>query len=201
MRLLNVNPIGPRTSPKLNPPDAPAFSCGFSSSTVTDCLPWSSEALQCDLRDTFDAFTAVVRYRSIAEELRSPNREQLRRALSSEDTSTNACIYLLLRAADVFHTKHGRYPGTLDSVDEDTVLLKNTVGALLAEIGVGSPPVLDDVLCEIVRCGAGLLHCVAAFMGGIASQEAIKLITRQFVPLGGTLIYNAMASTSSVFRV
>ena len=45
---------------------------------------------------------------------------------------------------------------------------------------------------------ASELHAVAAIMGGIAAQEAIKLLTGQFVPLAGTLIYNAMASTSSV---
>lgn len=39
---------------------------------------------------------------------------------------------------------------------------------------------------------------VAAVMGGMAAQEAIKLITRQFVPFGGTLIYNATTSTTSV---
>ena len=38
---------------------------------------------------------------------------------------------------------------------------------------------------------------VAAFMGGVAAQEAIKLVTRQFVPVAGTLIYNAMACTTS----
>ena len=53
---------------------------------------------------------------------------------------------------------------------------------------------------EMCRFGAGELHCVAAVMGGLASQEAIKLITRQFVPVAGTLIYNAMASTTSLFE-
>ena len=51
------------------------------------------------------------------------------------------------------------------------------------------------------RFGAGELHCVAAIMGGIAAQEAIKLLTKQFVPLSGLLLYNAMASTSSVLRL
>ncbi|KIZ02954.1 hypothetical protein MNEG_5000 [Monoraphidium neglectum] len=46
--------------------------------------------------------------------------------------------------------------------------------------------------------GASELHVVAAVMGGMAAQEAIKLITRQFVPFGGTLIYNATTSTTSV---
>ena len=50
------------------------------------------------------------------------------------------------------------------------------------------------------RFGAGELHCVAAVMGGLAAQEAIKLISRQFVPVAGTLIYNSMASTTSVFE-
>ena len=48
------------------------------------------------------------------------------------------------------------------------------------------------------RFGGGELHCVAAIVGGMAAQEAIKLITRQLVPVSGTLIYNAMASTTSV---
>lgn len=49
------------------------------------------------------------------------------------------------------------------------------------------------------RCAAGELHVVAAVVGAVAAQEAIKLITRQYVPVAGTLIYNAMACTTSVF--
>ena len=49
------------------------------------------------------------------------------------------------------------------------------------------------------RCAAGELHVVAAVVGAIASQEAIKLLTGQFVPVGGALVYNAMACTTSVF--
>lgn len=30
-------------------------------------------------------------------------------------------------------------------------------------------------------------------------QEAIKLITRQFVPVGGVLVYNGMQCTTSIF--
>lgn len=33
-----------------------------------------------------------------------------------------------------------------------------------------------------------------------AVQEAIKLITQQFVPVGGVLLYNGMAETTSVFN-
>lgn len=50
---------------------------------------------------------------------------------------------------------------------------------------------------QVCRFRAGELHNVSAVMGGIAAQEAIKLLTHQFVPFQGTLIYNAMDSTTS----
>jgi NEDD8-activating enzyme E1 regulatory subunit len=50
------------------------------------------------------------------------------------------------------------------------------------------------------RFGASQLHCLGAIVGGVAAQEAIKLVTHQFVPLAGTLIYNAMSSTSAIFN-
>jgi amyloid beta precursor protein binding protein 1 len=53
---------------------------------------------------------------------------------------------------------------------------------------------------EMCRFGAGELHCLGAIVGGMAAQEAIKLVTHQFVPLAGVLVYNAMSSTSSVFN-
>jgi amyloid beta precursor protein binding protein 1 len=37
---------------------------------------------------------------------------------------------------------------------------------------------------------------MASFIGGAAAQEAIKIITQQFVPVNNTYIYNAMKQTS-----
>lgn len=46
------------------------------------------------------------------------------------------------------------------------------------------------------RYGGCELHSVAAFMGGVAAQEIIKLLTNQFVPINNTLIYNAIKQLS-----
>ena len=67
------------------------------------------------------------------------------------------------------------------------------------------PP--PDVVTELIyyeifisptRCryGASELHSVAAFMGGVAAHEVIKVITGQFIPVNNTYIYNAMKQTS-----
>lgn len=55
----------------------------------------------------------------------------------------------------------------------------------------------QDYVAEMCRFGAGELHVVAAIVGGMAAQEAIKLVTEQFVPFGGALIYNGMAATTA----
>jgi hypothetical protein len=51
------------------------------------------------------------------------------------------------------------------------------------------------------RFGAAELHNIASFMGGVASQEAIKLITHQYTPLNNTFLYNGMNSTSQVWTL
>ncbi|KAG2424108.1 hypothetical protein HXX76_014782 [Chlamydomonas incerta] len=61
--------------------------------------------------------------------------------------------------------------------------------------------VSEDLIAEFCRFGAAELHVIAAFMGGVGAQEAIKLVTRQFVPLAGSLLYNAMAATTTVLEL
>lgn len=60
-------------------------------------------------------------------------------------------------------------------MDEDASRLKTTALSLLSDMG-SSDFVLPDELCnEMCRFGAAELHVVAAFVGGIASQEIIKV--------------------------
>ena len=149
---------------------------------------------------------AVVRYRTLAEETSADScrAEELGKLLAAEDTAVNANAYLLLRAADRFHESYNRLPGAFDDeIDEDVSRLKAIAASLLADCyKLGNNTAVDeDLLCEVVRYGGAELHAMASVMGGIAAQEAIKLITAQFVPLAGTLIYNAISSTSTVLSL
>ena len=51
------------------------------------------------------------------------------------------------------------------------------------------------------RFGGSELHTVSAFMGGVAAQEVIKVITGQFVPINNTFIYNAHKQTSATLSL
>lgn len=143
----------------------------------------------------------VLRYKSLTKEYSAASGPELQKILTAEDSS-NAALYVLLRAADHFNATYNRYPGVFEgnTPEEDVSRLKSVALGLLTEAGAGSTTLPEDLISEVCRFGAGELHCTASVIGGIASQEAIKLITGQFTPLPGTLIYNAMASTTTVFQ-
>jgi amyloid beta precursor protein binding protein 1 len=53
----------------------------------------------------------------------------------------------------------------------------------------------------VVRFGcAQEVHNVAALVGGTAAQEAVKVITHQWVPVNNTFIYNGVAGTAQSYE-
>jgi amyloid beta precursor protein binding protein 1 len=59
----------------------------------------------------------------------------------------------------------------------------------------------DDYIHEVCRYGGSELHAIASIIGGCAAQEAIKLITKQYVPVNNLFIYNAIKSETIVLKV
>ncbi|OBS72625.1 hypothetical protein A6R68_12798 [Neotoma lepida] len=147
------------------------------------------------------AFLRVVRCRSLAEEygLDTVNKDEI---ISSMDNPDNEIVlYLMLRAVDRFHKQHGRYPGVSNyQVEEDIGKLKSCLTGFLQEYGL-SVMVKDDYVHEFCRYGAAEPHTVAAFLGGAAAQEVIKIITKQFVIFNNTYIYSGMSQTSATFQL
>ena len=51
-----------------------------------------------------------------------------------------------------------------------------------------------------VRAGGAELHNIAALTGGLVAQEVIKAVTKQYVPVDNTCIFDGVTSKSSVLR-
>ncbi|KAK7312712.1 hypothetical protein VNO77_36795 [Canavalia gladiata] len=144
----------------------------------------------------------VCRYRLIEDEFNSPNLPELQKYLTDEDCSIAVGIYILLRAVDRFAANYNNFPGQFDSaMDEDIPRLKSTAIGLLSDLGCNGATLAEDLINEMCRFGASELHAVAALVGGIASQEVIKLITRQFVPMSGTYIFNGIDHKSQLLSL
>ncbi|KAE9593070.1 hypothetical protein Lal_00029118 [Lupinus albus] len=144
----------------------------------------------------------VCRYRPIEDEFNSPNLPELQKLLIDEDYSIAVGIYILVRAVDRFAANYNTFPGQFDSaMDEDIPRLKSTAIGLLSDLGCNGATLAEDLINEMCRFGAAELHAVAALVGGIASQEVIKLITRQFVPMSGTYIFNGIDHKSQLLSL
>lgn len=117
--------------------------------------------------------------------------DEIKNALSNEGMSNAASLFVILNTIDSFHEENNRFPGATGAdVEEDAAVLKGLL-ATVADVSTAMA-VNDDMIHEMVRFGGSELHSVASIMGAMASQEVIKLLTSQCVPLSGTLIYDGM---------
>jgi len=111
-------------------------------------------------------------------------------------------FYLLLRVAESFRREHGYYPGwTDDTYKHDRGAVRAHMQKVLTTSNLDDDFLNDKHAMEIVRYGAGEIHAVAAFIGGVVAQEATKLITHQFQPLENTFLYNALDGSSLTFNL
>ena len=59
----------------------------------------------------------------------------------------------------------------------------------------------DNVVKELDRADGGELHNIAALTGGMVAQEVIKVITKQYVPVDNSCIFDGIASKTAVFKI
>ncbi|XP_073257022.1 NEDD8-activating enzyme E1 regulatory subunit-like [Porites lutea] len=159
----------------------------------SDTIPDSEIKLFCKNA----SFLRLIRGRSLAEEYRPSATKASELGGYLDDPDSDAVFYFLLKAVDRFYTQYHRYPGNFDDqVEVDVVKLKTCLSTVLQEWSINAD-IKEEYVHEMCRYGASELHSVAAFIGGAAAQEIVKLITHQFVPFNNTYIYNGITGCST----
>jgi amyloid beta precursor protein binding protein 1 len=51
------------------------------------------------------------------------------------------------------------------------------------------------------RAGGGELHNISSLAGGLVAQEVIKVITKQYIPVDNTCLFDGIKSVASVLKV
>lgn len=149
------------------------------------------------------------------------------KAMTMELTNEESLIglYIAFLAWDQFVATHHtpanqaggqgvKVPGCVDSeVELDTGkvtgIAHKIIDSLIKEAGTTiEDPEYTEVkenvgkLCfELVRAGGGELHNIASLTGGLISQEAIKVITRQYIPVDNACVFDGISSKSYVLRI
>ncbi|KAF8326828.1 uncharacterized protein EI90DRAFT_2929486, partial [Cantharellus anzutake] len=107
---------------------------------------------------------------------------------------------LALSALFAYEAKNFHFP--TPGSDEDLAVLTTWVYDVLAKAEWKSEEQhLANALAEIVRAPTADLPTTAALLGGFIAQEAIKLITRQYIPIDGTCVIDMISSTTGTIKV
>ncbi|XP_055845452.1 nedd8-activating enzyme E1 regulatory subunit isoform X1 [Episyrphus balteatus] len=141
---------------------------------------------------------AVVRGTKLADEYEKSSKI-VNIVDNFETQGTLAEYYVGFLAYERYQTEFGNIPGEL-YVENDTSKLKGIANKMLAEWGVHSQ-ISDDLIHEICSYGGAEVHTVSAFIGGCAAQEVIKLITKQYIPIDNTFLYNAITSETETIKL
>jgi amyloid beta precursor protein binding protein 1 len=142
----------------------------------------------------------MLETRTIAHEFKSLDLSSF--DADDEDPRPSPVIwYLLLRAVGTFVSAFGRYPGA-NASDEaaDATWLVQQAQALASGSDLAAW-VTEDHANEMTRSCEVELHNLASLMGGVAAQEAVKIVTHQFVPLNHTYIFNGISGHAGTYAV
>ncbi|KAL7548205.1 hypothetical protein ACHAWF_013804 [Thalassiosira exigua] len=189
LRILETRPM--YAEYKLQDPSSPVVA------SLSGVLPSPStanfDAIQSDVRDDLQAATMDP--------------------YETDPAQTPLLWWIALRACDAFYDRHEHYPGKHDqklALEADANEVHKCMVQIVASMGLSEcdfvrehlldPAKGKDFAREVVRYDEAEVHNIAAVVGGVASQEAVKLITAQYVPFDDTYIYNGIASTAGVYR-
>lgn len=142
-------------------------------------------------------FLNVIRGKSIHDEHKSQNMT---------DSLFGECVdvYLAVRSVHKFVSQHNRYPGQeAAQTSADVANLKEIAEQLWKDLGMESEEDKPNwsLFEEICRCCCLEIHAVSAVLGGMAAQEAIKVLTRQFVTVDNTFLYNGITQTTCTLKL
>ncbi|CAN6674869.1 NEDD8-activating enzyme E1 regulatory subunit [Trichomonascus vanleenenianus] len=107
-------------------------------------------------------------------------------------------VYVAIRAVKKYIEEKNEVPGK----SEDVVDLSEEIAAVLDSISgveIDSNDV-TKVVQEIVRSGSSEVHNIAAFMGGVGGQEAVKLITTQYGVLDNAVVYDGISASTRSYK-
>ena len=145
----------------------------------------------------------------------SSRLKELSMALS--DPTSLLPIHLCLLALDLFTDEHhpcnSHAPSLLNTTDATSYQdgsahwLRAITGGIQAASGDSDMDTeevferLSKAAKEIQRSGPVELHNISSLTGGMVAQEVIKVITRQYVPVDNTCVFDGITSKSEVFKL
>lgn len=130
-------------------------------------------------------------------------------AMTLTDPTSSLPVYIALVAYDSYAATHQLTADAGDALGKITGIAKTFMDSIIDEAGtfVEDPEyseikqVLEKIVTDLVNAKGGELHNISAVMGGMVAQEAIKVITKQYVPVDNVCVFDGVNSRTWVMRL
>ena len=127
----------------------------------------------------------------------------------NDETSLFALYICILAYDNVGSERATAKSGSIalsDIEDDYMAYCGHTISRLKSQSGIeidlqATMKIMQRFIWELERAAGGELHNISALTGGMVAQEVIKVITKQYVPLDNTCVFDGVTSKVGVFRV
>ena len=111
-------------------------------------------------------------------------------------------VYLALEISSSAMKSHS----TIETNLEPSGISKPQEGTIDPEVRIitadeEKQEIIQKCVQEVKRANGGELHSISSVTGGMVAQEAIKLLTKQYVPVDGVCVFDGVRSKVGVFKV
>lgn len=139
----------------------------------------------------------------VAQGSRNAFNQSMFRAVFGEnsDTSDTARIlgaYFAILALNAYVDQHLEVP-SLENVDRVVVAFIASLSSTLKVEEV--PQMFITSLKEILAHSSRNYHNLSSFMGGVVSQEVLKLVTSQYIPVDNLFVFDGVHSMSEKWKI
>ncbi|KAL4952681.1 hypothetical protein BDW69DRAFT_167126 [Aspergillus filifer] len=148
----------------------------------------------------------VIRGRSILQLDKGDAHTRKRVQIELDNDESPIPIALAFQILDIVVTgiQQGKY--SEDALDDEALWLSETdrILGIASQDKIVDREARDRVLeaaRELRRTEGGELHNISSLTGGLVAQETLKVITRQYVPLDNTCVFNGIRSSSAMYKL
>lgn len=116
---------------------------------------------------------------------------------NGEDTLYLLNVYFAILGINVFIDRHNRNP-----IIEDMSEVQDLLREILNVPSEAELPIrFQNTLSEAILHYTNSYHNICSFMGGVCSQEILKLATSQYIPLDNLFVFDGIKSLSEKWKV
>ncbi|KAI8632262.1 hypothetical protein F5Y19DRAFT_356945 [Xylariaceae sp. FL1651] len=134
-----------------------------------------------------------------------PTELDLRQIFDAEKANDEAAEAMKIETGGAFSLPMSNFPIylALKSTAHNSTATADEIMSTIAQLvpqAAGNER-MTQVAQEVARAGGGELHNISALTGGMVAQEMIKIITKQYIPIDDTCIFDGISSRCQILRL